>query len=100
MQSRAVILGIAFGAMLGSLGLALADPVTLNVASTFPGQMPVLGDVSRGLPIKVERASGGDLILKFHEPGKPGPGILFSKAVPASELGALLEKYHAKQAAA
>ena len=88
MPSPAAILGIVIGVMLGSLGVSLADPFTLDVASTFPGQMPVLGDVSRGLPIKVERASGGDLILKFHEPGKLGPGADTVNAVSRGEVAA------------
>jgi TRAP-type mannitol/chloroaromatic compound transport system substrate-binding protein len=53
---------------------ALADSVRLEVASTFPKSMPVLGDVSRHLPEKVLKASGGDLVLQFHEPGKLVPG--------------------------
>ncbi len=88
MPSPAAILGIVIGVMLGSLGVSLADPFTLDVASTFPGQMPVLGDVSRGLPIKVERASGGDLILKFHEPGKLVPGADTVNAVSRGEVAA------------
>jgi TRAP-type mannitol/chloroaromatic compound transport system substrate-binding protein len=48
---------------------ALADPVRMDVASTFPNSMPILGDVAHGLPEKIARASGGTLILKFHDPG-------------------------------
>ena len=88
MHSSTVNLGIAIGVLIGSFGVALADPVTLNVASTFPGQMPVLGDMSRGLPIKVGRASGGDLILKFHDPGKLVPGADTVNAVSRGEVAA------------
>jgi TRAP-type mannitol/chloroaromatic compound transport system substrate-binding protein len=69
------------------------EPTTIDVASTFPSSMPVLGEVSRGLPEKVLRASGGDLILKFHEPGKLVPGAetvnaVASGAAPAAWAGA------------
>src|SRR3972149_5861211 len=61
---------------------------TLNVASTFPGNMPVLGSVSRGLPEKVLRASGGEIILKFHEPGALVPGADTVKAVASGQVTA------------
>ena len=51
-----------------------SGPVHLNVASTFPVTMPILGEVSRNLPEKIQRASGGALVLKFHEPGALVPG--------------------------
>jgi TRAP-type mannitol/chloroaromatic compound transport system substrate-binding protein len=65
----------------------------LDVASTFPGSMPVLGDAARGLTEKVERASGGELTLKFHEPGVLVPGAETVNAVakgtvPAAWAGA------------
>jgi TRAP-type mannitol/chloroaromatic compound transport system substrate-binding protein len=67
---------------------AVAEPLVLNVASTFPSEMPVLGDVSRGLPDKVARASKGELILKFHEPGKLVPGADTVNAVSRGDVQA------------
>ena len=70
-----------------------AGPIVLDVASTFPGNMPILGEVSRVLPDKIKRASGGELILKFHEPGKLVPAADTVNAVargtvPAAWAGA------------
>ncbi len=72
----ALMLGTLAGIVAGKAG-----PITLDVASTFPSDMPVLGEVSRVLPDKVKRATGGDLILKFHEPGKLVPAADTVKAV-------------------
>ena len=87
MRAAAVGIGIAFAAFVSPCQ-ALADPIVLDVASTFPGNMPVLGEVSRGLPDKIKRASGGDLILKFHEPGKLVAGADSVNAVSRGEVAA------------
>jgi TRAP-type mannitol/chloroaromatic compound transport system substrate-binding protein len=67
--------------------------VKLNIASTFPGSMPILGDAARGLAERVARASGGEVELVFHEPGKLVPGADTVKnvakgTVPAAWAGA------------
>jgi TRAP-type mannitol/chloroaromatic compound transport system substrate-binding protein len=64
------------------------QPVTLEVASTFPGSMPLLGDAARDLAERISRASGGALELKFHEPGKLVPGADTVKAVAAGRVPA------------
>ena len=71
---------------LASSSSAWAEQVSLDVASTFPGAMPILGDVSRHLPEKVLRASGGDLALKFHEPGELVPGAETVNAVSTGKV--------------
>src|SRR5687768_10413339 len=38
--------------------MVLAEPLVLNVASTFPPTMPILGDVSRKLPEKIAAITG------------------------------------------
>lgn len=83
----AAALGAAFLAH-GSAAVAGEQKITIDVASTFPGDMPVLGDVSRGLPEKVLRASGGDLIFKFHEPGVLVPGAETVNAVAEGKVAA------------
>jgi TRAP-type mannitol/chloroaromatic compound transport system substrate-binding protein len=74
--------------MLATAFGAAAEPIVINVASTFPGSMPVLGEVSRGLPQKIARASGGEVVLKFHEPGKLVPGADTVNAVSRGEVAA------------
>jgi TRAP-type mannitol/chloroaromatic compound transport system substrate-binding protein len=48
--------------------------------------MPVLGSVSRGLPEQVARASGGDLVLRFHEPGNLVPAADTVRAVSRGQV--------------
>jgi len=78
-------------AALGALAVAdagRAEPVRLDVASTFPNSMPVLGEVSRYLPRKVLEASEGELVMVFHEPGALVPGADTVKAVAAGRVPA------------
>jgi TRAP-type mannitol/chloroaromatic compound transport system substrate-binding protein len=44
--------------------------VTLDLASTFPGSMPIVGDAAHKLADRVKRATGGELVIKFYEPNK------------------------------
>jgi TRAP-type mannitol/chloroaromatic compound transport system substrate-binding protein len=79
--------------LLAAVGLAAANPasadsVKLDVASTFPNSMPILGDVSRHLPEKVLSASGGELVLRFHEPGKLVPAADTVNAVAEGRVDA------------
>lgn len=48
-----------------------AAPVKINVASTFPTAMPILGEAVGGLSDRVARMSGGSLLLAPHESAPP-----------------------------
>jgi TRAP-type mannitol/chloroaromatic compound transport system substrate-binding protein len=72
----------------GSTAFAGSLNVTIDVASTFPGKMPILGDTMRQLPEKIARASGGELVLKFHEPGVIVPGAETVNAVSQGKVAA------------
>lgn len=65
-----------------------AEQRQLDVASTFPGTMPVLGEVSRKLPEQVRRMSGGSLVLTFHEPNTLVPAANTVKAVADGRVAA------------
>jgi TRAP-type mannitol/chloroaromatic compound transport system substrate-binding protein len=54
--------------LLAGQAASAAETLTLNIASTFPGNMPILGEAARRLSDKVHRASGGEIALRFHEP--------------------------------
>lgn len=82
------ITAVMTGWMLALACAAAAEPIVIDVASTFPGNMPVLGEVSRGLPSKIARASGGELVLKFHEPGTLVPGAETVNAVSRGTVAA------------
>lgn len=62
--------------------------VTLDLASTFPGSMPILGDAAHNLAERVKRATGGELIIEFYEPGKLVPAAETVNAVAAGKIAA------------
>jgi TRAP-type mannitol/chloroaromatic compound transport system substrate-binding protein len=67
--------------------------VTLDVASTFPSHMPILGDTAKELTDRISRISGREIALKFHEPGELIPAAETVKGVakgtiPAAWAGA------------
>lgn len=62
--------------------------VTLDLASTFPGSMPILGDAAQNLSDKVKRASDGQIEIKFYEPDVLVPGSDTVKAVARGEVAA------------
>ncbi len=67
---------------------AQSEKVTLNMASTFPGSLLLLGDAATKLPAKVARVSGGEVELKFFEPGALVPGAEAVNAVSAGSVDA------------
>jgi TRAP-type mannitol/chloroaromatic compound transport system substrate-binding protein len=70
---------------------ALAEQVVvIDVASTYPGSMPMFGDAARGLTDRVQRASGGEVALRFHEPDELVPAADTVKAVAAGTVPAAL----------
>lgn len=84
-----IVAGIcALGIVFLSNAASSADNVHLNVASTFPKAMPLLGDVSRRLPELASRLSGGELDLEFHEPGRLAPAAETVDAVAAGKIPA------------
>lgn len=62
--------------------------VTLELASTFPGSMPILGDAAHKLAERVKRATGGELVFKFYEPNKLVPAAETVNAVAAGKVAA------------
>jgi len=77
--------------------IALAAPaaaqqqpkVRLNMASTFPGSMVLIGEAaSKKLPDRIARASGGELELKFNEPGALVPAAKAWEAVSQGSVDA------------
>jgi len=84
-MKRNPVVGLA-----AALAIALALPVAaqpppklrLNMASTFPGGMVLIGDSAKNkLPAKIARASGGEIELRFNEPGALVPAAQAMDAV-------------------
>ena len=88
-MKRPIILG-AFLLSLGSYPASGAETplVTLDLASTFPGSMPILGDAAYKLSEKVRRASAGEIEIKFYEPGELVPGAETIDAVAQGKVAA------------
>jgi TRAP-type mannitol/chloroaromatic compound transport system substrate-binding protein len=62
--------------------------VRLNMASTFPSSMVLIGEAAKKLPAKIARASGGEIELRFHEPGALVPAAKAVEAVSAGSVDA------------
>lgn len=90
-MQRVLTLGLAaLAATISNLAVAQERPpkVTLDLASTFPGSMPILGDAAHQLAERVKRATGGEVEFKFYEPGKLVPGAETVNAVAAGKVAA------------
>ena len=75
-------------ALFASPSFAQAPVVTLDLASTFPGTMPILGDAAHDLSEKVKRATGGEVDISFYEPGKLVPAAETVNAVSEGKVAA------------
>jgi TRAP-type mannitol/chloroaromatic compound transport system substrate-binding protein len=90
-MQRALMLGAAaLAAALSNFAVAQERPpkVTLDLASTFPGSMPILGDAAHELAERVKRATGGELVFNFYEPGKLVPAAETVNSVAAGKVAA------------
>lgn len=88
---KRAILGLAVLAAAistASLGEEKTPVVTLDLASTFPGTMPILGEAAHRLAERVSRATGGELVFNFQEPGKLVPAAETVNAVSAGKVAA------------
>lgn len=85
----AIVLGLCLAAATGGGGAAGAEANALRwkMASWFPSTLPQAGTLATTLVTNLERVSGGDVQLKFFEPGAliPPPECFDSVAVGAVE---------------
>lgn len=79
---------IAVWVIVAPVSRAETPSVRLNFASTFPGSMTLIGDAAKLLPSRIARASGGEIDLKFHEPGALVPGAQTLYAVADGRIDA------------
>lgn len=64
------ILTLTLSASLGmAAGQAMAENVRLKMGATFPSKLTQLGTLGKHLEETVTEISGGDLQLKYFEPG-------------------------------
>lgn len=88
-RSLITILAAAAAVLPVNAGAAEQRPiVVLELASTFPGSMPILGDAAHRLTQRVKRASGGEVVFNFYEPGKLVPAAETVNAVSTGKVAA------------
>ncbi len=59
---------------------------TINIASTFPRDIPIAGTVNTGLSKKIDRLSGGTFSVAFHEPNELAPAKEVISAVSEGKI--------------
>jgi TRAP-type mannitol/chloroaromatic compound transport system substrate-binding protein len=69
-------------------GIAVAEPVRLKMASTYPSSLTQLGTLGKILEDNITSASGGDIELKFFEPGALVPALEVFDAVKNGSVDA------------
>lgn len=84
----AIVAISALGGLTCQTSAQAGSPVTLDLASTFPGSMPILGTAAHQLSERVARASGGEIEIKFYEPGVLVPGAETVNAVAEGKVAA------------
>ncbi|QKV19248.1 TRAP transporter substrate-binding protein [Oricola thermophila] len=69
-------------------GVSVAEPVRLKMASTYPSSLTQLGTLGKLLEENITEASGGDIQLKFFEPGALVPALEVFDAVKNGSVDA------------
>lgn len=82
----AAAIGISLAAMTATG--AVADKVRMKMGSTFPSKLTQLGTLGVALEKNVEEASGGEIQLKFFEPGALVPALELFDAVKSGTVDA------------
>jgi TRAP-type mannitol/chloroaromatic compound transport system substrate-binding protein len=73
---------------LASNAFAQAPKVRLNMASTFPGGTVLIGEIAQKLSQRIATASGGEIELRFFEPGALVPAAQAMDAVSQGSVDA------------
>lgn len=81
-----VLAGLAAALVMTSAASADAGRVRWKMASAFPGKLVQLGTLGKSLAKKVERISGGEIRLKFYEPGALVPPLEMFDAISSGSL--------------
>ena len=81
-------LSIAAAAATLAMSTAMAEPVKLNMPSVFPGSLIQLGTADVRVADTVNLISGGDVKIKFFEPGALVPALEIFDAVSNGSVDA------------
>lgn len=88
MFSRCPCLGPVIAALALAAAPVTAESLRIDVASTFPQTMPILGEVSQNLPDRIARLTGGELEMVFHAPNELVPAAETVNAVSSGQVAA------------
>ena len=81
----AAIAGAALAAMTVT---ATAEPVRLKMGATFPSKLTQLGSMGKVLETNVNAISGGDIQIKYFEPGALVPALELFDAIKSGSVDA------------
>lgn len=81
-------LALAAAVTVGFVASATADKVRLKMGSTFPSKLTQLGSLGKNLEQTVNKISGGDIQIKFFEPGALVPALELFDAVKSGSVDA------------
>jgi TRAP-type mannitol/chloroaromatic compound transport system substrate-binding protein len=84
LAAAALVLAAAFAADADAAG----ERVRLKMHSAFPSRAPLVGELARRAAEEIGRASGGGLLLRFHEPEALVPRFGYADAVASGALEA------------
>jgi len=84
---KAVLSAAACAAVIALSGPAAAK-TTLNMASTYPGSLTQLGTLGKAIEENIDKMSGGELQVKFFEPGALVPALEVFDAVSNGSVDA------------
>lgn len=79
---------LAGAACLLTAGVATADPVRLKMASTYPSSLTQLGTLGKTIEANINETSGGEVEVKFYEPGALVPALEVFDAVSNGSVDA------------
>ena len=79
---------LATAAVALTLGTASAEKVRLKMGATFPSKLTQLGTMGKVLEENVNKISGGDIQLKYFEPGALVPALELFDAVKSGAVDA------------
>ena len=87
-KAKALVVTLAAVALSAATLSANADPVRLKMGSTFASKLVQLGSLGKTLEANINAISGGDIQVKFYEPGALVPALELFDAVKSGSVDA------------
>ncbi len=87
-MKKSIVTTLAAVSMFGLTTAVKADPVRLKMGSTFPSSLVQLGTLGKTLEANINAVSGGDIQVKFFEPGALVPALELFDAIKSGAVDA------------